>query len=375
MHTLTLQWITDAADWNRRLAVLPAAHILQSWEWGEFKRRTTGWTPERCAYIGPDGALLAAASILTRRIGPLRVMYVSKGPVFHAVDTATVGPVLDHLQRLARQRRAIWLKIDPDIIAATGLPEGASGHDDHPDTPVPTGQAVIDLLRAHGWRFSPDQVQFRNTLTLDLTRSETDLLADMNQSTRRKLRQAEKAGVAVRSTGREADLRTLYELYTVTGRRQGFAIRPWDYYRDLWTTMLGAGRALVLLAEAEGQILAGLILFHFGRTVWYFYGMSSNEQRDRQPAYALQWAAIRWAKAQGFQVYDWWGAPNDFSESDPMWGVYRFKEGFGGRIVRHIGAWDDAPFPPLYWLYAQAVPRIIGWLRWRRRVSTGHNVD
>lgn len=358
-------WITDPQTWNTSLQTLPKAHILQAWQWGDFKQRTTGWTPERIFYQNEKGELVAAASILTRRIGPLRVMYIPKGPIFRDENLATITPVLEHLQKLARQRRAVWLKIDTDIVAATGLPNDSTG--EHPDTPDKSGQAVIEFLKQQKWQFSPDQVQFRNTLILDLTQSEDELLAGLNQSTRRKIRQAEKSGATIRQTQNEADLRTLYEIYAMTGQRQGFTTRPYDYYLDLWKTMLDTNFGQVFIAEANQTPLAGVILFRFGQTAWYFYGMSSNEGRDLQPTYALQWAAIRWAKAQGCTTYDWWGAPNEFVESDSMWGVYRFKEGFGGKIVRHIGAWDYIPYPPLYWAYEQAVPRIIGFLRRRRQ--------
>jgi lipid II:glycine glycyltransferase (peptidoglycan interpeptide bridge formation enzyme) len=138
-----------------------------------------------------------------------------------------------------------------------------------------------------------------------------------------------------------------------------------DYYQQAWALFLRAGLGQALLAEADGQAIGGLVLFQTGRKVWYFYGMSGNTGRDLQPNYLLQWTAIRWAKARGYALYDWWGAPNHFLESDPMWGVYRFKDGFGGQVVRHIGAWDYAPYPPLYWLYEQARPRLLAWLRRR----------
>lgn len=353
--------ITDRNQWNNLVASLPMAHILQSWEWGEFKRRTTDWLPMRYAYRYDDGALAATASVLIRRMGPLRLLYIPKGPIFADLDLSLIGAVLDHLQGLAG-RGGVWLKIDPDIVIATGVP---STDGEQPDQPDPIGQAVQAWLQRRGWRFSHDQVQFRNTLTLDLTQTEDALLAAMNQSTRRKIRLAEKHGVRVQEAVNEADWQALYQLYTVTGERQGFIVRPWSYYRELWSDFVQAGYAHILLARIEEQVLGGVVLFHFGRRAWYFYGMSSNEGRDYQPNYALQWAAIRWAKAQGYPIYDWWGAPNTFSEDDPMWGVYRFKEGFGSQVVRTLGAWDYAPYPPLYWLYTQAAPRFISWLRRR----------
>ena len=85
------------------------------------------------------------------------------------------------------------------------------------------------------------------------------------------------------------------------------------------------------------------------------------------PNHALQWAAMRWAKAAGCTRYDWWGAPDVLDESDPMWGVYRFKQGFGGEFVPHIGAWDYPTNRPLYWAYTAAMPKVLDFMRRRRR--------
>jgi lipid II:glycine glycyltransferase (peptidoglycan interpeptide bridge formation enzyme) len=124
-----------------------------------------------------------------------------------------------------------------------------------------------------------------------------------------------------------------------------------------------AGLAHALIAEVEGDPVAHVILFHFGDKCWYFYGASSETHREKMPNYALQWEAIRWAKAQGYAVYDMWGAPDDFVESDRMWGVYEFKRGFRGIVTRHIGAWDDAPYAPLYFGYTSLWPRLRDLLR------------
>ncbi len=351
--------VTSPTDWNTTLRTLPYAHILQSWEWGEFKRETTGWQPLRLAFSrGAD--VVALASVGIRRVGPLKVMYIPKGPALDYGDTALAAEVLGHLQTLARQQAAVWLKLDPDVVAATGVP----GEDS--DTPNAAGQAFMKLLRERGWRFSGDQVQFRNTITIDLRPDEDTLLAQMSQNTRRKVRTAEKKGVTVRPAT-AADLPTLYALYQVTGARDNFLIRPPDYYQHEWRYLMDAGLAHALIAEVDGQPIAHVILFHFGRKVWYFYGASANEHRERMPNYLLQWEAMRWAKAQGYTVYDLWGAPEVFDESDSMWGVYEFKRGFRGTVTRHIGAWDYTPYPLLYRGYTQLRPRVLAWLRSRRR--------
>lgn len=331
---------------------LPCSHILQTWDWGEFKRETGRWRPLRLAFER-RGKIAATASLLTRRIGPLRVIYVSKGPALDYADHALAARVFAELENYARQFGVVWLKIDPDVVAGTGLPGSAE------DRVCSGGAAVETLLKRRGWRFAESQVQFRNTLTIDLRRSEGEILAAMSGNTRRKIRLAAKRGVAIRPAG-VGDLPLLYQLYAVTSERDGFTIRPFDYYRRAWEQFLRAGLAQALIAEYDGEAVAHVILFHFGRKCWYFYGASANEERERMPNYALQWAAIQWAKAQGYETYDMWGAPEVFDESDPMWGVYRFKRGFRGHLTRYIGAWDFAAQATLYYLYQQAVPRFLG---------------
>ena len=293
--------------------------MLQTWEWGEFKRETSRWAPLRLAFER-RGQVLAMASLLTRKLGPLKVMYVSKGPVLDYADIELAQQVLGELEALAKKFGVVWLKIDPDVIAATGMPGSA---DDQSDG---TGGAVKRMLRGRGWRFSPAQVQFRNTLTIDLHRSEDEILAAMSGNTRRKIRVASKKGVLIRSASIE-DLPLLYRLYQITGERDKFLIRPFDYYRRAWEAFMRAGLAQAFIAEYEGKAIAHVILFHFGRKCWYFYGASANEERARMPNYLLQWEAIKWAKAQGYASYDMWGAPDAFDESDSLWGVYQFKRG------------------------------------------------
>ena len=280
------------------------------------------------------------------------MMVVSKGPALDFSDRDLSAAVLDELEQRASRLGVVWLKIDPDVVAATGLPGSAD------DQSAATGQALLALLRARGWRFSAAQVQFRNTLCIDLRRAESEIWAAMSGNTRRKVRVAAKKGVTIRAATLD-DLPLLYQLYRVTGQRDGFLIRPIDYYQRAWRAFMEAGLAHALIAEYQGEAIAHVILFHFGSKCWYFYGASGNEERRRMPNYALQWQAIKWAKAQGYATYDMWGAPDTFDESDSLWGVYQFKRGFRGVLTRYIGAWDFASSPLLYYTYEQLAPRLL----------------
>jgi len=344
--------ITSPEIWNIALASLPLAHVLQTWEWGQFKSRH-GWTPCYLMWNDDAGQARAAALVLRRRLGrlPLCVMYVPKGPAMDYADAPLVRQVLGDLGRFACQSHAIFIKIDPDL-------------NPHPLPFSPKGRRE--------WIESSGQIQFRNTMEIDLRKSEDELLVAMHQKTRYNIRLAQKRGVTVRS-GTLSDLELLYAMYDETARRDQFIIRPLDYYGDAWGSFIEAGLAQPLIAEFENAPIAALILFHFAGRAYYFYGMSRDLHRNLMAPHLLQWEAMRWARAQGCTVYDMWGAPDTLDESDPMWGVYHFKQGFGGQFVQHIGAWDYPASRPLYWLYTTAMPRVLNLMRrqhWQARGRT-----
>lgn len=344
--------VTSQAEWNALVSDLPYAHVLQTWEWGVFKQATTGWTPERLAFER-DGRTVAAAQVLTRRVGPLAISYASKGPALDYADVELRGEVLALLLDHARRNGSLMLKIDPDVIRSGAEPA--------------IGDAFASELEAGGWRFSREQIQFRNTGTIDLTLDEESLLANMKQKTRYNTRLAQRKEVTVRE-GTADDIPLLYDLYKITGQRDGFLIRPLEYYQQAWGAFMQAGLAQALIAEYQGKALAHVIIFKFGQRAWYFYGASSDEERNRMPTYLLQWEAMRRARAQGHTLYDLWGAPDNFDNPDDrLAGVWRFKQGLGAQAVQHTGAWDYPLRPAQYWLYTRVLPAVLGVMRRARR--------
>jgi lipid II:glycine glycyltransferase (peptidoglycan interpeptide bridge formation enzyme) len=371
--------------WNSLIASLPQPHFLQTTEWGSFKRYS-GWHPHyliwealpdgRCALreISPETlrqktSMPAAAMVLRREIavpgigGRLGVLYAPKGPLLDWSNEDLACRVIADLEGFARRQGAIFLKIDPDVPCSTG-PGGEGGEqEDH------LGPRLVESLKERGWLFSGEQVQFRNTVMLDLSPTEDELLARMKQKTRYNIRLAAKKGVRIR-TGKDADIDLLYRMYAETSVRDGFVIRDAGYYRQMWGAFMEAGLAEPLIAEVEGEAVAAIVVFHFAGRAWYLNGMSREAHREKMPNYLLQWEAIRRLKDLSCIQYDLWGAPDVFDESDPMWGVYRFKEGLGGQVVRHIGAWDLPVRPLLYRLYTQALPRLLDILRSRGKAAT-----
>jgi lipid II:glycine glycyltransferase (peptidoglycan interpeptide bridge formation enzyme) len=145
-----------------------------------------------------------------------------------------------------------------------------------------------------------------------------------------------------------------------TGERDGFGVHSLAYYQRAYQLFQPSGAGALFIARFQGRPLAGLMAFARGRRGWYFYGASTDEERNRMPAYLLQLEAMRWAAARGCKQYDLWGVPDEDEEtlesqfekrSDGLWGVYRFKRGFGGQLKRAAPAYELALIPPLYRVY------------------------
>jgi peptidoglycan pentaglycine glycine transferase (the first glycine) len=364
----------DAKQWNSFLSKLPYSHLLQTWQWGQAKQ-PFGWHAFYKKWESKDGKPLAAALILERKIEiplltrSINMLYLPKGPILADWENEDLrAMIMKDLKDFAIQRNAFLIKIDPDLSLGIGLPGDDSAQE------FSLAEQFLTELKLEGWRFSNEQVQMRNTMLIDLHPSEEELLASMKQKTRYNVRLAMRKGAQVR-IGDQSDFDTLFSMYAETAVRDNFVIRSKAYYFEVWQTFFDAGMLKPLIAEVEGEPVAGLMLFIFNEQAWYIYGMSRNLHRDKMPNYLLQWEAIRAAKAAGCEIYDLWGAPDDFDKSDPMWGVYRFKKGLAAYEARRIGAWDYPVNKWIYALYSQVLPRIISIMRWRGKRKTASQVN
>jgi lipid II:glycine glycyltransferase (peptidoglycan interpeptide bridge formation enzyme) len=375
--------------WNELISKLPNPHFLQTYEWGQVKAKY-GWTPYYAVWtddgkfhVSPNPQSLipnscsAACLILKKQIlnrgfaARLSILYAPKGPLLDWNNIPLRTRVLDDLQAFAKQQGAIFLKIDPDIVLGRGVPNSEG------EVRENGGQAAVLELTRRGWVYSSDQIQFRNTVLIDLSAAEEEMLARMKPKTRYNIRLSEKKGVSVR-VGVLGDLPLLYKMYAETSIRDGFVIRDENYYMTVWKLFMSNVERLTfnvpfcipLIAEVENEPVAAIFLFMFAGRAYYVYGMSRNLHREKMPTYLLQWEAMKRAKASGCSAYDLWGAPETFDESDSMWGVYRFKEGLGGEVIRTLGAYDFAPTKLWYKLYAEVMPRVLDVMRSRGKEKT-----
>ena len=318
------------------MSLFPTAsspHLLQTDNWGAFKA-LYGWEPVRLD--GAENSVLVLFKTIAFGFSVAYVPKVALGDDWKAL--------LPQIEAVCWQRKAVFLQIEPDIN-------------------LPYDEAKLDALFP-GFTKDPNTIQPRGTIFIDLRPDEEAILANMKQKTRYNIRLAERKGVMV---GLSQDLEDFYKQTVVTSARDGFAVHAFSYYKNAFELFEPKGECVLLRAAFEDQSLAYLMLFLHGERAWYFYGASNDEMRNLMPTYLLQWEAMRYAKAHGATLYDMWGIPDTSEEvleaqfterSDGLWGVYRFKRGFGGEVIRSAPAYVKVFNPLLYKVYL--------WLKNRR---------
>lgn len=332
----------DPNHWDNFYTEYFNPHILQSSAWGELKS-FFGW--QVCRIVGGE----FGAQILFRSL-PLgfHLAYIPKGPVGLYPELNETGGIQfvsgspqswemfwREVDQLCQSKSVVFLKVEPDIW-------------ERPDH---------KFHHLAGFRASPHSIQPPRTILIDLKQDEANILNQMKQKTRYNVRLAEKREIQVQPS---RDVDTFYQLVIKTGQRDQFDVHSLEYYRKVYQLFFPRGECELFIAGYMGTPLAGLMVFSKGKRAWYFYGGSSEERRDLMPSYLVQWEAMRWARMRGCIEYDLWGVPDvdedtlegDFlNRSDGLWGVYRFKRGFGGVVRRSVGAWDRVYNYPLYYLY------------------------
>ncbi len=319
-------------QWDDFVTRHPNGHLLQTWGWGELKA-SVGWYPIRFALWDVEQQqMMAAAQVLRHPVSrfPLRAghfAYIPRGPVLDWSQPLLCDALFSQLNKQLANLGALTLRIE--------LPQMANiaGSED-------IRKRVISL------GFHPARaIQPVRTILLDLAPSEETLLARMKEKWRYNLRLAARKGVTVRVGQSAEDVRAWYKLLQTTSERDKFRIHTLEYYLQAWQIFATCNRARLLLAEYQGQLLAGIFVALLAKQALYLYGASANEQRHLMPNYLLQWEAIRWARQQGATLYDFWGIPATNDEDEDMAGVYRFKRGWGGEIVSFLGAYEHDYHP------------------------------
>ncbi len=306
-------------DWNKQVD-----HPLQSWEWGEF-RAATGLKVAR------EGNIQITIHPIPHT--PWNIGYCPKGPM----PDREQAKVLD---KVARDNKCIFIKVEPKVE----IQELGNRKEELGQLGFVEGRPLFT----------------KHNFVLDVSPSETGLMASFKQKTRYNIRVAEKKGVVVKLSEDPADFEKYLKLTEETTQRQGFYAHSREYHKKMWEVLHAVGIAHLLVAEFEGQVITTWVLFKFNDTLYYPYGASTREHREVMANNLVMWEAIKLAKKWGLRHLDMWGALGpDADPKDPWYGFHTFKSGYGARQVEYIGTWDYVAMPRLYPIY-----RLVENLRW-----------
>jgi len=287
--------------------------VLQSFGWGEFRRRH-GWRPVRL--VSDDGT--AAAQVLLKSLPGLGAFaYAPHGPA--VADPAALPAAGAGLAERVGREGAYLLEIEPRV------PEGE-----------------VPELTVGGFRKSEATVQPRCTLIVRVLADPEEQLKALPKDARYGVRRAGREGIEAGPSERSEDLEAFLDLLEETAGRQSFALRPREYYRQF----MGDLPAHLVVARLGERLVAGAILLTFGEEAYYLYGASAPDVENLYASYLVQYESLKVAGAAGAVRYDMWGIPCEPHGDHPLWGVYGFKKKFGGAEERYAGAYEK-PLSPL----------------------------
>jgi len=299
---------------NSHFLQVPAwADVKEAWEW-------------RGILAYEEEAIVGTMSVLIRPLSMgFSLMYAPRGPVCDRNDPYVMAALLGAADDLAVAVNALEFLTDPD--------ESYSN------------QNFRELMQIWGFREREDagfdNVQAQHVFRLHLLgKTEDSVFADFCQKTRYNIRLAMRKGVQIRIYPGDgeipvAELDAFHRIMQETGNRDHFIPRQKEYYRKVFDAL---GRdAVLFMAYFEGVAVAGTIGVYSGGKGWYLYGASSNAHRNVMPNYLLQWEMVKLAKERRCVFYDFRGVPGKLCEDNPLYGLYRFKKGFGGTYTGFTG--------------------------------------
>ena len=323
---------TNLAEYEAFVESHPKGHFAQSVLWAKQK---PAWEWKAIVCRDEAGKIKGSIAFLIRKMPVVRkkMMYACRGPVCDLDDRATFGELMAAARTLAKEEKAYVIKIDPDV---------PSGNTEFAKLLTEFGFRTRDT----GKNFEAIQPKYVFRLYLN-GRSEEELMASFHQKLRYNIRLAVKKGVEVRLCGKEM-VPDFARIMVETGVRDNFATRPPEYFAAMLDNL--GDKCRLYMAFHEGQPIAGTLAIHYGDKVWYLYGASSNEHRNLMPNYLLQWNMMCWALERGARIYDFRGVSGNVSEDNPLYGLFRFKQGFGGAFTEFFGEEDLVLSPFIYWV-------------------------
>lgn len=324
---LELQKINDKETWDD-FVLDNGGHPLQLWGWGQVKT-AHGWQADRLVLASEEGDHITGVQVLTRRLPyPFKAFsYIPRGIVG---DSTGQNDLLGEVSRFVKEEyRSVALSIEP---------------------------ATIEFEKPEGWRRGVNSVLPAETILLDLTLAESQLLTNMAKKTRQYIRKSAAERCVIKQVKTTDQVKDILEIYHQTALRAGFNIHADQYYYDVFTAM--ADHGIIFASYEDNRPIAFLWLAISESTAFELYGGVTERGQELRANYALKWHAILKMKGWGISSYDFGGLISG--------GVSTFKQSWALEETVLAGTFDK-PLSPFYNLWTKGLPRAKKLIRRLRR--------
>lgn len=315
-------------------------HPLQSSLWGEFRKKTG------VEVISSNNLLLTLHKIPYTKY---TIGYLPK-------SFFPTKQMLTKLKEMVKGKNCIFIQIEPN---------------------VENNEKQKLEIKKLGLLPSAHPLFTKYSFILDLTKTEEELLKNMQPKTRYNIKLSQRKGVKITEDNSDKAFSEYLKLTKETTNRQKFYAHNENYHKLMWETLrqvytesyrsaqgkplnLDKLSAHLLKATYEGETLVTWILFVLGDTLYYPYGASSSKFREVMASNLMMWEAIKFGKKLGLKKFDMWGALSKNPDTKDSWyGFHKFKEGYGARHVEFLGSYDFVINKKLYIVY-----KILNKIRW-----------
>ena len=393
------------------------SHFLQSLAWGEFSKIKKNVTPHYLGLVNENNEVVAGTLLLEKKLPfNLCYFYAPRGFVLDYKKKELLREMTDHVVKFAKKNKAIFVKIDPDIIKT-------SFNYQNEEKENPDFEEIFNTLKSLGFKHQGftknfETMQPRYTFRIDLTQSLEDIENHFSKTTKQRIAKSLKLDTEV-VIGNKDDLPEFYHLMTLTENRKDFISYGQDYYETLYEIFNGnensqatlfLGRVHINktikaleknLKEINNQIsilpidnlsksaksklneltkqkenitseiekfqnykkeygndltLSAHMIIEYGDKAWVLYAGNHNILSETYVNYNTYYEHIRYAHSKGIKTYDQFGTIGDLSKDNPRLGLHEFKKKFGGDYVEFMGEWDYITNPIMYFVFTKLVP-------------------
>lgn len=394
------------------------SHFLQSHAWGEFAKVKKGLTPYYLGLVNEKDEIVAATLLLQKNL-PLRMcyFYAPRGFIIDYKKKELVKTMTKKVVEFAKNKKAIFVKIDPDIICKSY--DYQNEENELNNNPEEIFNMLNELGYKHqGFTKNFETMQPRYTFRIDLTQTPEEIEEHFSKTTKQRIAKAMKLETEV-TIGTKNDIKEFYHLMTLTENRKDFVSYNEDYYETLYeifngnenskaTLFLGkvhinktikslekslkrindqisilpidnlsksAKSKLTELTKQKENInkeiekyrsyrqeygtdltLSAHMIIEYGDKAWVLYAGNHNILSETYVNYNTYYEHIKYCKEKGLKIYDQFGTIGDISEDNPRIGLHEFKKKFGGDYVEFLGEWDYITNPIMYFVFTKLVP-------------------